>query len=172
MDSPLSARYAISSLVAVRLGSSDDAAALDRDVRPELRGHDLAHLQRHSAAVRVCRQGETSPAFTIATEALPDPVAGRAEAIRATVRERYGTTREEVEARLAHRQQTPARLHRRVREASGSPPAAISSPSSPPISPPVSPPTKTGGPPVPAGGQPKAESGARTAIRQGEHERK
>ena len=37
--------------------SRDDAAALEREVRPELAAHDLAHLPAHTAAVRLCHDG-------------------------------------------------------------------------------------------------------------------
>jgi TraM recognition site of TraD and TraG/Type IV secretion-system coupling protein DNA-binding domain len=87
--------------------SPQDAAALAREVEPELAAHDLAHLPRHGAAVRLCRAGETGPAFTLATEPLPPGDPNRAEAVRSDSRQRNGRAREQVEAQLARRQTRP-----------------------------------------------------------------
>lgn len=57
--------------------SRDDAATLGREVRPELAAHDLAHLPVHTAAVRLCHDGQTSSAFTVTTEALPPNIPDR-----------------------------------------------------------------------------------------------
>ena len=88
--------------------SRDDAATLDREVRPELSAHDLAHLPAYTAAVRLCNDGQPGPAFTLRTEPLRDPTVGIAEAVRASARRRYGRSREQIEAELAARQRTPA----------------------------------------------------------------
>ncbi len=45
--------------------SRDDAQALEREVRPELSAHDLAHLPVYTAAVRLCNDGQPGPAFTL-----------------------------------------------------------------------------------------------------------
>ncbi|MGH2804985.1 MAG: TraM recognition domain-containing protein, partial [Thermoleophilaceae bacterium] len=87
--------------------SPQDAAALTREVEPELAAHDLAHLPRHAAAVRLCQAGETGPAFTLTTEPLPPGDPKRAEAARADSRQRNGCERERVEALLAQRQTRP-----------------------------------------------------------------
>ena len=87
--------------------SPQDAAALAREVEPELAAHDLAHLPRHGACVRLCQAGETGPAFTLATEPLPPGDPQRAEAVRADSRRRNGRAREQVEAQLAQRQTRP-----------------------------------------------------------------
>jgi hypothetical protein len=84
--------------------SAEDAAALERDVRPELAAHDLAHLGRHTAAIRLCHGGETGPAFTLATEPLPPGNPDSANAVRTDARRRNGTDRDQVEAWLAARQ--------------------------------------------------------------------
>jgi TraM recognition site of TraD and TraG/Type IV secretion-system coupling protein DNA-binding domain len=89
--------------------SPQDAAALAREVEPELAAHDLAHLPRHSAGARLCHAGETGPAFTLTTEPLPPGDPQRAEAVRADSRQRNGRAREQVEAQLAHRQTRPWR---------------------------------------------------------------
>ncbi|WP_049793418.1 type IV secretory system conjugative DNA transfer family protein [Conexibacter woesei] len=69
--------------------SADDAHALDRDVQPDLSRHDLAHLHRFTTAVRLCHSGETTRAFTVATEPLAAPEADdRAEQVRQHVRDR------------------------------------------------------------------------------------
>lgn len=86
--------------------SPHDAHALAREVEPELAAHDLAHLRRHSAAVRLCRAGETGPAFTLTTEPLPAGSRAHADAVRASSRGRNGAAREQVEQLLARRQRT------------------------------------------------------------------
>jgi TraM recognition site of TraD and TraG/Type IV secretion-system coupling protein DNA-binding domain len=104
--------------------SRDDAATLEREVRPELAAHDLAHLPVHTAAVRLCHDGQTSSAFTVTTEALPPDIPGQAENVRTATRHRIGVPREQTEAWLAERQRhqtAPAR--RRVRQPSPSSPA-------------------------------------------------
>jgi type IV secretory system conjugative DNA transfer VirD4/TraG family protein/type IV secretion system coupling TraD/TrwB family protein len=87
--------------------SAQDAQTLGREVEPELAAHDLAHLPRYNAAVRLCHQGETGPAFTLTTQPLDPAHAGSAEQVRAGSRERNGTARAEVEAELVERQTKP-----------------------------------------------------------------
>ena len=84
--------------------SPQDAQALGKEVEPELAAHDLAHLPRYTAAVRLCHAGETGPAFTLTTEPLADADAQRADAVRGDSRERNGTERAKVEAELVERQ--------------------------------------------------------------------
>ncbi|MCW3019685.1 MAG: type secretory pathway VirD4 protein-like protein [Solirubrobacterales bacterium] len=84
--------------------SAQDAQALGREVEPELAAHDLAHLPRYTAAVRLCHAGETGPAFTLTTTPLEAPDPERAAAVRAVSRERNGTDRAAVEAELIDRQ--------------------------------------------------------------------
>jgi hypothetical protein len=93
--------------------SLQDAVALGRELEPELGAHDLANLPRHTAAVRLCRGGETSRPFTLETEPLPAAQLERAEFVRAASRARLGVERERVEARLARR----GRQRRRPRAA-------------------------------------------------------
>jgi hypothetical protein len=88
--------------------SRDDATALEREVRPELSAHDLSHLPVYTAAARLCNEGQPGPAFTLTTENLPPATPQQAEAVRASARKRYGTSREQIEAQLAKRQRTPA----------------------------------------------------------------
>jgi len=122
--------------------SRDDAATLDREVRPELSAHDLAHLPVHTAAVRLCNDGQPGPAFTLRTEPLRDPTAGIAQAVRASARRRYGRSREQIEAELAARQRTPAVVAETQRERRAAVPQTPSSfPSSPPSSHPSSSPS-------------------------------
>jgi hypothetical protein len=105
--------------------SRDDAAALEREVRPELAAHDLAHLPAHTAAVRLCHEGQTGSAFTVRTEALRDAIPGRAASVRAAARRRNGIAREQVEAQLANRQRKPPPAsHRRLRAPSPTPPGS------------------------------------------------
>jgi hypothetical protein len=84
--------------------SPQDAQTLGREVEPELAAHDLAHLPRYTAAVRLCHAGETGPAFTLTTTPLEPADAKQAEAVRAASRTRNGTDRAEVEAELVDRQ--------------------------------------------------------------------
>ena len=84
--------------------SQQDAHALGREVEPELAAHDLAHLPRYTAAVRLCHQGETGPAFTLTTSPLKPGSPERADAVRACSRTRNGTSRAAVEAELVARQ--------------------------------------------------------------------
>ena len=58
-----------------------DAKALSAHTLPELDEHDLAHMDRYTAAARVVVGGRELPAFTIATRE-PPPVVGEATAIR------------------------------------------------------------------------------------------
>jgi hypothetical protein len=88
--------------------SRDDASTLDREVRPELSAHDLAHLPVFTAAVRLCNDGQPGPAFTLRTEPLGGAIAGRAETVRESARRRYGKASAEAEAALAVDQRTPA----------------------------------------------------------------
>ena len=88
--------------------SRDDAQALEREVRPELSAHDLAHLPLYTAAVRLCNQGQPGRAFTLTTENLSTPTPEQAQAVRASARRRYGMTREQIEAQLAAGQRAPA----------------------------------------------------------------
>lgn len=81
--------------------SRDDAQALEREVRPELSAHDLAHLPLYTAAVRLCDGGQPGRAFTLTTEALPPPIPGRAQAVREAARRHSGVRREEFEAQFA-----------------------------------------------------------------------
>jgi len=83
--------------------SPDDAGSLRAEVQPELDAYDLEHLAAYNAAVRVCRGGRATGAFTMTTRPLVDGSAERAEAVRAASRQRIGTARSEVEARLLER---------------------------------------------------------------------
>jgi hypothetical protein len=112
--------------------SRDDAQALEREVRPELSAHDLAHLPVYTAAARLCNDGQPGPAFTLCTENLAPGVPEQAQAVRASARRRYGLSREQIEAQLAARQRTPAVVpltHRDLRPkmAPADPPSSPSS---------------------------------------------
>jgi hypothetical protein len=96
--------------------SAPDASALGRDFEPQLAAHDLANLAAHNIAVRVCQNGQTTPAFTLATQPLNPAEAGRADEVRTAIGQRYGASREAVEERLRNRSETPAKLHRRRRD--------------------------------------------------------
>jgi hypothetical protein len=87
--------------------SQHDAQSLGKEVEPELAAHDLAHLPRYTAAVRLCHQGETGPAFTLTTSPLDPGNPERADSVRASSRVRNGTARSTVEADLRARQRRP-----------------------------------------------------------------
>ncbi len=70
--------------------SPEDARELERHTTPELRAHDLAHLGRHQAAVRLFADGRELPACTIRTRPAAPAIPGRAQAARAAARTRYG----------------------------------------------------------------------------------
>lgn len=93
--------------------STPDATSLGRDFEPELAAHDLANLGAHHVAARICQDGETTPAFTLATQPLQPPTEGRSEQVRAAVRERYGTTGEQVDEQLRARSQQGMRRRER-----------------------------------------------------------
>ncbi len=92
--------------------SPHDAQAVGKEVEPELAAHDLAHLPRYTAAVRLCHAGETGAAFTLRTEPLAGADPERADAVRANSRARNGTERAQVEAELVERQTRPRRRRR------------------------------------------------------------
>jgi hypothetical protein len=87
--------------------SPEDAHVLERHVAPELSEHDLSHLGAHQAAARLVVDWEEASAFTLRTEAAPEPK-GYGNAVRAAARERFGRSRtdrhdEDVRRRLAGR---------------------------------------------------------------------
>jgi hypothetical protein len=83
--------------------SPEDGQALERLVKPELAAHDLAHLPVYTAAVRLCRAGEPTPAFTLTTQPLPDGSSQRAVEVREDSRRRNGRAATAVDAQLAQR---------------------------------------------------------------------
>jgi hypothetical protein len=70
--------------------SPEDAHALARHTEPEVTEYDLSNLGRHQAAARLVVDLEDTPAFTLRTEPAPDPVAGRADAVRIDARASFG----------------------------------------------------------------------------------
>jgi hypothetical protein len=96
--------------------SRDDAGHLEREVQPELSAHDLSHLPRYTAAVRLCLDGEPTQAFTLTTRALPAAIPVQAETVRAFARQR-GTPKAQTEDRLARAGKEPLRrLERKTSE--------------------------------------------------------
>ncbi|MEV6964468.1 TraM recognition domain-containing protein [Hamadaea sp. NPDC051192] len=63
--------------------SPEDARVLVKHVRPELDEHDLTHLDAYHAAARLLVDRQATPAFTLTTLPLPDPV-GAADSLRRT----------------------------------------------------------------------------------------
>ncbi|MCP2342003.1 type IV secretion system DNA-binding domain-containing protein [Actinomadura rupiterrae] len=70
--------------------SPEDAGELVRHVAPELGAHDLSHLGAYQAAGRIVLGSASSPGFTFRTRPLPDPISGRAEAVREASRRQFG----------------------------------------------------------------------------------
>lgn len=64
--------------------SPEDARALERHTLPHLSAHDLSHLGAYQAAAKLITHSSETPAFTLRTQPLPPPVAGRARLIRTT----------------------------------------------------------------------------------------
>ncbi|MFD0857170.1 type IV secretory system conjugative DNA transfer family protein, partial [Actinomadura adrarensis] len=62
--------------------SPEDAHALTPHTAPLITQHSLCHLGAFQAAARIIHNGAPLPAFTLRTRPLPDPVPGRAAAIR------------------------------------------------------------------------------------------
>ena len=65
--------------------SPEDARQLERHTLPALGAHDLSHLGAFQAAARLTVGSAEQPACTLATRPLPEPVPGRASAIRAAI---------------------------------------------------------------------------------------
>ncbi|MFI9509053.1 type IV secretory system conjugative DNA transfer family protein [Nocardia sp. NPDC052566] len=72
--------------------SPEDARELARHTSPLLTEHDLTHLDVYHAAARLLVGGQQAPPFTLCTRPLPDPIPGRAAAIREAVRARTTPT--------------------------------------------------------------------------------
>ncbi|MCX4750597.1 type IV secretion system DNA-binding domain-containing protein [Kitasatospora sp. NBC_01287] len=70
--------------------SPEDARDLERHIAPHLAAHDLSHLGAYQAAARLVTSAANAPAFTLRTTPLPEPVPGRATAIRRSSRTTYG----------------------------------------------------------------------------------
>jgi TraM recognition site of TraD and TraG len=105
--------------------SSDNAMSLERQVQPELAAHDLAHLPRHTAAIRLCHHGQTSRTFTLKTEDLPPATPGRAHAVRTAIRARYRAQRERAEAQRDRPQGQPPSMRRSERPPAPTPPSVL-----------------------------------------------
>jgi Type IV secretion-system coupling protein DNA-binding domain len=71
--------------------SPEDARTLERHTLPSLGAHDLSHLGAFQAAARLTVGSAEQPACTLATRPLPDPIPGRAVAIRAAIAARPAT---------------------------------------------------------------------------------
>lgn len=66
--------------------SPEDAKRLARHTQPRVSDHDLAHLGKFHAALRLVVDGEEAQPFTVKTEKLPPAVPGRAKRIRLAAR--------------------------------------------------------------------------------------
>jgi hypothetical protein len=85
----------------VAFGTSDsDARRLADEFGPSVTPEFFSGLDRYVAIGAVSLGGTVSPPFTFKTEALAERIPGRAKAIRAASRKRWGVPREEIEAAL------------------------------------------------------------------------
>ena len=100
--------------------SPEDAHVLERHVAPALSEHDLSHLGAHQAAVRLVVDWEEAPAFTLRTEAPPEPE-GCGDAVRAAARERFGRSRAERHEEALRRELSGRRGSERGHRDSGGP---------------------------------------------------
>ena len=91
--------------------SPDDATKLVRHVAPYFTDTDLSRRGAFEIVARIVHHGHDTPPFTLDSEPLPPPIAGRAEALRAAARERTGLS-------VSHRADTAKR--RRLAAAPGS----------------------------------------------------
>ena len=79
--------------------SPEDAKALAPHVAPQLTEHDLAHLDGYQAAVRLAVDGARTPAFTMRTRPLPEPVEGRAGLKTRSIIEKRKAGRDDFQTR-------------------------------------------------------------------------
>ncbi|WP_433476538.1 helicase HerA domain-containing protein [Spirillospora sp. CA-142024] len=73
--------------------SPEDANDLSRHTSPLLAPHDLSHLGAYQAAARLMDGNTATPPFTFRTRPLPEPVVGRAAAVRRASREQFAPQR-------------------------------------------------------------------------------
>ncbi|MBO2451628.1 type IV secretion system DNA-binding domain-containing protein [Actinomadura barringtoniae] len=71
--------------------SPEDADRLAKPLEPLVTAHDLSHLGGFQAVGRIMNGSTPTPAFTFRTRPLPEPIPGRAQAVRAASHDRYGT---------------------------------------------------------------------------------
>ncbi len=92
----------VGSLVAFRQRSSEEAAALAREL-PGVRADQLQHLDPFEIALRLgLRHGVTTPVMTAFTSPLPEPIRS-GDALAAHAAERFGAPIDEVDAAFAAR---------------------------------------------------------------------
>ncbi|MFC9973896.1 hypothetical protein ACFVH6_23655 [Spirillospora sp. NPDC127200] len=73
--------------------SPEDAHALNQHTAPQISKHDLVHLGAFQAAARTINGPTPTAPFTFRTRPLPEPVPGRAEAIRDASHQHYSPKR-------------------------------------------------------------------------------
>ncbi|MFC9973853.1 type IV secretory system conjugative DNA transfer family protein [Spirillospora sp. NPDC127200] len=84
--------------------SPEDASVLTHHTAPLLSAHDLAHLGAFQAAARTICGTAPAPPFTFRTRPLPEPIPGRADAIRQASQAAYSPAlaQDETERRPAN----------------------------------------------------------------------
>jgi hypothetical protein len=85
--------------------SATDAAVLAKEFAPYLDASDLMGLAAREVAMRINTGAEVSPPVTGRTMP-PSPALGSAARVRALSRERYGRSRNDVEASIKARHAT------------------------------------------------------------------
>jgi hypothetical protein len=87
--------------------SASDARRLAQEFGPTVTPEMLQGLAAFEAIGVVSVGGAVSDPFTFRTRPLPEKIPGRAKAVRAASRERWGVPREEIEASFTRHQQPP-----------------------------------------------------------------
>lgn len=85
--------------------SASDATQLAREFGPLVTPDDLTGLPPFEAIARVSVGGGLAEPVSLRTRPLGEPIPGRAAAVRAASRARYGVDRTEIEASFQHEQQ-------------------------------------------------------------------
>jgi len=80
--------------------SASDAKRLAEEFGPGVEADFFTGLGRYEAIGAVSLGGTVSPPFTFTTEAIGPEITGRAKAVRAASRERFGIPRAEIEAAI------------------------------------------------------------------------
>ncbi|MCP2342941.1 type IV secretion system DNA-binding domain-containing protein [Actinomadura rupiterrae] len=92
--------------------SPEDAHALTRHTAPLLGEHDLIHLGAYQAAARIMDGSAPVATFTFRSRPLPEPIPGRADAVRAASQAAYSPLSSDACTCPGHCDAHPPRPHR------------------------------------------------------------